>query len=109
VVSRHGVRTILDFVTSHPAYSRHYRRTFVPSESFFHSILLNDSDLRVAPHNLHFEDWPLHASGPRTLTVQDLPILLSSNRYLARKFDADVDPLVLDHLDRHLGVPATVG
>ena len=108
VLSRHGVRTVLDFVASHPAYSRHYRRTFVPSESFFHSILLNDSDLRIAPDNLHFEDWPLHSSGPRTLTVQDLPDLLKSGRYLARKFDADVDSLILDHLDRHLGAPVGI-
>jgi len=105
VLRRRAVQAALSFVGANPSYVRHYRRTFVPSESFFHTIVRNDPDLHVSTGYLHFEEWPLHASGPATLTVDALPTLRESSKYFARKFDAEVDSVVLDELDRHLGLP----
>jgi hypothetical protein len=107
VLSRHAVSAVLNYVHAHPSYVRHYRRTFIPDESFFHSILLNDARIRVLPGYLHFAHWAPHASSPSILTVDDLPTILESGSYLARKFDAEIDSSVLDHLDRILGVASS--
>jgi hypothetical protein len=104
VLSRRAVRVVLDYVQAHPSFVRHYRRTFSPSESFFHSILLNDPRIRVLPGYLHFEHWEPHASSPSTLSLDDLPTVLASGKYFARKFDAEVNPSMLDHLDRMLSL-----
>ena len=56
---------------------------------------------RVAGHNLTHAEWtPTSGPHPKTLGMEDLPSLQSSSKLFARKFDADVDGVVLDELDR---------
>jgi hypothetical protein len=56
---------------------------------------------RVAGHNLTYAEWtPTSGPHPKTLGMEDLPSLQSSSKLFARKFDADVDSVVLDELDR---------
>jgi hypothetical protein len=39
---------------------------------------------------------------PRLLRAADRDALIASGKFFARKFDSDVDELILDQLDEHL-------
>jgi hypothetical protein len=78
---------------------RYYSHTRIPSESYVHTVLRNDSDLRNWAGMLHYARW--HDSPhPVLLTEADIDVMLQSGRWFARKFREN-DP-VLDRLDRLL-------
>ena len=56
---------------------------------------------KVAPHYGREIIFP----GPKVMTRDDLPRLLSSAALFSRKFDHERDPEVLPQLARHLGLP----
>ncbi len=78
---------------------RHFRRVAVPSESFFASVLVGDPALIVERDNRRFASFAEGAAHPDTLTSRDYDRLLTSRADFARKFDAALDPHVLDLLD----------
>lgn len=81
---------------------RHFRRVAVPSESFFATVLLNDSALTIERDHRRFAPFPHEgAPHPDTLTSSDYDRLLASGADFARKFDTTVDSHVLDLLDEH--------
>jgi hypothetical protein len=96
-LNRRALRAIMD---APPDLRRYYRRVAIPSESFFATVLLNDSSLRVARDNRRFVSFeaPL-TPHPETLTSADLDRLLASGCDFARKFDTEIDAEVLDALD----------
>ena len=103
-MSARSARYVDRFVRDNPAYVRHYRRTWVPSESFITTILLNNPELRIYNGNLRYFRFPSDdASNPRVLTSDDLGSMLSSGLQFARKFDMKVDAKVLDVLDQLQG------
>jgi hypothetical protein len=81
------------------ALMRHYRRTIVPSESFFATVLMNDPELRVSSDDRRFVSFAPGAAHPDVLTEADLDRLMASGAHFARKFDAEADAAVLDRLD----------
>jgi len=99
-LNRTALCAVLDAARERRSLMRYYRRAAIPSESFFATVLLNDSSLRVARHNRRFLSFegPL-TPHPDTLTVADLDRILASECDFARKFDAEVDAEVLDALD----------
>ncbi len=65
---------------------------------FFQSILLGTeftSRHEIVNDAQRFAIWPEGSSHPRTLTMDDLPAMLESEKLFARKFDASVDSAVL--------------
>jgi Core-2/I-Branching enzyme len=90
---------VLDFVRDEPRLVRFFRRSLIPDETFFQTVLMN-SPLRhtVVADNLHYIRWSGEAS-PDTLTPRDLPELERSPAMFARKFD---DPAMLDAVDSRL-------
>lgn len=79
---------------------RHFRGVAVPSESFFASVLLGDSELTVEHDHRRFARFSRSgAPHPDTLTSADLDGALASGADFARKFDAELDSEVLDRLD----------
>jgi hypothetical protein len=100
---RAAVQHIVDFVERHPEVVRFYRHTLAPSEGLPHTILLN-SPLRdrVVYGNLRHIVFPEGAWHPLTLGVFDFEALRNSGAFVARKFDAERDPQVLDLIDEHL-------
>jgi hypothetical protein len=104
ILERRAVRAVLDFTRTRARAMRHYRRTIIPSESLFATVVANDPALSVgpAPRLLGFERGSPH---PRTFRAQDVEGLLSSGMHFARKFDEQVDARALDLLDeaRHPG------
>ena len=97
-LERRAVRALLEFTRTRPHVMRHYRRTIIPSESLFATVLANAPSISVgeASRMLGFEEGSPH---PRTFLAEDVEGLLSSGMHFARKFDEGVDPRALDLLD----------
>jgi hypothetical protein len=97
-LERRAIRAVLDFTREKPRAMEHYRRTIIPSESLFATVLANDPDVSVGPASrlLGFEEGAPH---PHTFTSADFKHLLASGMHFARKFDEGVDSRVLDLLD----------
>jgi hypothetical protein len=81
---------------------RYLRTSFLVDEAYVPTLLMGSPlRSRVAGHNLTHAEWtPTSGPHPKTLGMEDLPSLQSSSKLFARKFDADVDGVVLDELDR---------
>jgi hypothetical protein len=50
--------------------------------------------------NLRYIDWSEGKASPKTFTMNDLPILLHSDKLFARKFNADIDANILNEFDK---------
>ncbi len=98
-LSRDAVRAVIDFTRTRGDVMGHYRRTIIPSESLFATVLANDPSIGIgpAPRMLGFEEGAPH---PRTFTADDVEGLLSSGMHFARKFDQTSDARALDLLDQ---------
>jgi Core-2/I-Branching enzyme len=100
-VSRHAARVLIAFARRERKAVRYFRRTVIPSEAFFASVLLSDRSLRVDLDHRRFISFPQQGRvHPETLTVSHLDRMLASGADFARKFDERADAAVLDALDR---------
>ena len=81
----------------------HFRRTLVPDEAYFHTVLGNRTDIRLGP-DLHHQDWTREEQ-PHTFRSADLDEILRSGKFFVRKVDRDVDARLLDLLDRQAHDP----
>jgi hypothetical protein len=110
-LNRRSVEYMVRYADSHPALVKHYRRVgFAPNESFFPTILRNNSSLNLITNDhKRFIRWSHPETGhPDLLTSDDLPAMLASGKDFARKIDSRKDSRILDLLDEHLGIPALV-
>ena len=98
-LSAKAARALLDRRIRDPKLVDHFAATFIPSEAFPHTVLLNDPDLRFHTdqplQHTRWDGW-----SPRMLSAEDVPEAIASGRPFARKFACD-DP-ALDLLDEHL-------
>lgn len=104
------VRHILDFTRANPSFVRHYRRTYCPDESFFHTILANAPDLKLRNDPLRHVAWGdnPYPSHPTTIVSgQMLQHVLDSGMPFARKFDIAVDSACLDVIDLRIAAGLT--
>jgi hypothetical protein len=108
-LSRQAVAHLLTFVQNNPDYVAYYERTACPDESVTATIVCNAPDLRVKELALHHVRWSRPRSGhPDVLGIDDLPELLASPAFFARKFDLAGDSAILDQLDQlNSGVPSS--
>ncbi len=103
--SRETILAILEYVDNHPEYVKYFSRTALPDEAFFATILRNNPDLRLANDCLRHIYWPGgHSASVGVMDLQHLPALEASSAYFALKFDQDVCPELLDHIDTRLGL-----
>lgn len=105
-LSRKSIEYMLDYAEAHPRLAAHYQRVgFAPNESFFLTILRNNPGLRLANDHKRFMKWSQPGTGhPDFLTAADVPAMLNSTAFFARKLDQTRDPQVLDLLDAALGL-----
>lgn len=96
------IRYIYDFIQSHPEIVEYYRHTMVPDESFFQTILVNNSNLKLCNDNSRYIAW--EPPYPAIMQSKDFNRLISSEKFFARKFDTAIDTDILDQLDLHLGI-----
>lgn len=108
-LSRRATTYLLVYGRNHPTVLAHYRRTFIPSESYFQTVLWNAKDLQVCDDHRRFILWneAKHAH-PVTLTMQHFDAMIGSGKDFGRKFDMDVDAEVLDALDQAVLGPQQV-
>ena len=78
----------------------------MPDEAFFQTIL-SGSGLSFVNDDGRYAKWGhAGAQSPEILRSADIPAIVESGKYFARKFDIGVDSGALDLLDdRTLGVP----
>ena len=109
------VRYILNFVEQKPSVKEFFKRTAIPDEIFFQTILMNSSyRSRIVNDNKRYIDWSKsidsHGSrdsrgggyGPKILAKDDFEKMKKSNKLFARKFDPDIDKEVLNIIDQDI-------
>lgn len=102
---RELVEELLDSAEHEADLLRYFRRTAIPTESWFHTVLARRHSAELRNHALHFTRFE-HRQHPRLLGEDDIEDASASGRYFARKFD-DSSAAVLDRIDKELlGSPA---
>ncbi len=83
-----------------PALVAHYRQTYCPNESIFHTLLLPRVP-RNGGHNLHYVRFVGDRPHPELMTQADWDDLVKSRAFFARKFDPH-DVALLNRVDQIL-------
>ena len=116
VLARQDVAAVVRAVDTRPDLTRFWRRTWIPDETFVHSVLhspslVPDFAARQVPGMAWFIRWDgAPRKSPPWLTRADLPELYrvwdaepqGAPILFARKFSSTVEPAVLDEIDRTL-------
>jgi len=93
-VSHRAALSLIEFGNQHPAILKYYRQTFMPSESYFQTILWNNKTLKICDDNRRFILWDdSRLAHPKTLTTEDLDAMTRSDKHFGRKFDACHDTI----------------
>lgn len=93
------VEELLLSARSEPDLLRHFRRSAIPTEGWFGTVLGHHGDSLLADV-LHFTRFE-GRSNPRVLELGDLDDARASGKFFARKFTDDSTPVV-DCIDREL-------
>lgn len=101
----YALERLFRFIDENPSWVTFSKRTLIPDELFFNSIIANDSELRVCNDALRFIKWPkLHAASVAVITHDELSDALKSKAPFGLKFDSRVDSLAIDQVDVLLGL-----
>ncbi len=101
----YALERLFRFIDENPSWVTFSKRTLIPDELFFNSIIANDSELRVCNDVLRYIKWPkLHAASVSVITHDELSDALKSKAPFGLKFDSRVDPLAIDQVDALLGL-----
>ena len=104
-LSYRAIHAVRQFIRENPDYLRYYKRTHLPEESFFLTILMNNSSLKICNDNKRYVRWNQKpAPHPAVLTAADFPQIVSSECHFARKINQAIDKTLFDLLDQHIGV-----
>lgn len=107
------VEYLLNSVASDRELVNYYRYTKFPDEQFFQTIIMNSEFAsNVVNNNLRYIDWSDinwpeidwtdNRPHPKTLLQKDFRKLKYTEKLFARKFDENIDPVVLDMIDKLL-------
>lgn len=100
-LSRSAAQYLIEFGQRQSDALEYFRHTFIPSESYFQTVLCNSKELKVCDDNRRFIVWEdSRLAHPKTLTIEDFDSMTRSGKDFGRKFDTTVDSTVLDALDR---------
>jgi hypothetical protein len=103
------VQYILNFIEQKPSVKAFFKRTAIPDEILFQTILMNSSyRSRIVNDNRRYLDCNQGINsqggsyGPKILTKDDFEKMKKSNKLFARKFDPSVDSEVLNIIDQYI-------
>lgn len=101
------VNYILDYIRERPELVRYFRRTWGSDEFIFQTILMGSPYKEaVTGYDLHYIDWGEDRTKgkdhPKTLGMEDVEAMLKSDRLVARKFEMDKNPALLDKIDEEI-------
>jgi len=91
----------IDYLKQNPKVKRFFRQTWGVDELVFQTILMNSPlKNKVVNDHLRFIKFVPRACNPLTLTMENAEALVSSNKFYARKFNAEVDSRIFNYLDQ---------
>ena len=96
------IHFINDFIIDHPDYLAYHFYTFAPDEIFFQSIVHSMLDKARIYEELTYVSWTSDNCGPLLLKEINFDEVMEkgSGKLFARKFDTEVDSMILDLIDR---------
>lgn len=94
------VRWIYDYLHRQPKYIKLFSHSLCPDECFFQTLVMNSPYVDSVKPYLHYIKWEKGKSSPKTLTVSDYEDLKQTKKYIARKFDIDIDRQILERLGK---------
>ena len=105
-LSQKTVRYIIEYVNDNPKLLMFYKRTHIPDESIFHTIVVNNPELKVKNNACRYVNWGTqpHPSSPEIIQINNFAEVTGSAHPFARKFDDRVDGEIMDRIDRFLGI-----
>ena len=106
-LSRRAIDYIRTFTRANAKIKEHFSRMNIPSEVYFHTILLNNPELTISnKHHFCFNVGQAKRGRPFILGMDDLERITISQAFFARKFDPTIDSEVLDVLDQWVFSPS---
>jgi len=97
------VKYIMEFIEQNKRFVAYYKRTIIPDESFFQTILFNNQKLNICNDNYRYISWKSsRVKSPEIIGINDLKKLKKSKEHFARKFDSKLDRKILDMIDRKI-------
>ncbi len=109
-------RKFCEFLTNSPEIDRfkeYYKNSFIADESFFQTVIMNTSYKgMIVNDDKRAIDWVPDGDiklRPRTFTMNDAPMLKTSQALFARKFDVTEDAGILTLLERFVSSPFEYG
>jgi hypothetical protein len=104
-IKRSVLSRIFEFIEKNPSWLVSQRRALIPDESFFNSIIVNDSKIKVCNDVLRYIKWPPdHAASVAAIKHEEVDEVMQSGAAFALKLDSRIDPLSLDKIDNYLGI-----
>ncbi len=99
-LNKKSLSEIHRFLENNQSFREYYKRTSLPSESMVHTILLNNPGFKIENEAYRYIKWIGGASSsPSIITTEDFESIIKSSYPFARKFDINVDEVILDKLD----------
>lgn len=100
-IERQAALYIDEVVRADPSIVSFFKRTYIPDELFFQTLLLN-SKFKQSIHNTsrRYVDWSDPKEVPKVMRIADIPSMRASNAIFARKFDEAIDPKVIKRLEQ---------
>ncbi|MCX2574877.1 beta-1,6-N-acetylglucosaminyltransferase [Pedobacter sandarakinus] len=93
-------RYLVQFAQSEKKLGRFMRFTWGADEFFYATILMNSPHRHnIVNDNLRLINWEEGASNPIIFTQKDLELISNSEKFFARKFDVNVDSIILDDIN----------
>lgn len=96
-----AVTEVLRFVEDEPAAVDWFEHVLAPEEIFFQTVLENAPEITVERDCRRYFDFTRSRdNSPAVLTLGDLPAVLRSDAWFARKVDGSTSIALMDELDR---------
>jgi len=103
-LSRDCIKYVLEYTHKYPAFYRWLKYTFVPEETYFHSVVLNSPfKINVVNRSLRYVDWRFrNGNCPANLDESDYEALRTSDAFFARKFTKEISAELINLIDHYL-------
>ena len=101
-LTHEAIQYVADQFRVNHAVRRYFRHAFFVEEAYIPSLMMSSPfAARVARRTVVHDEWtPTSGPHPKVLTQADLAVLQESPKLFARKFDDEVDAVVMDVLDQ---------
>ncbi|MGQ8365240.1 beta-1,6-N-acetylglucosaminyltransferase [Glaciecola sp. 1036] len=82
----------------------HFKKTKIPDEAIFHTMINNASELNCFHDNRRYVDWSQGLPHPKTLILQDLESIFNSQCHFARKFECNQSKELISSINVKLNI-----